>query len=452
MADKGWVALFFVIVALWVLVLASTIYPRIYGTEILVDTDTDLTYFTLPILAFSMIFVAMLIFVFLAYLASYNRARKYQMKMKRQATDRFRSQIERCSIIIPARNEESVIKRTVLNCLQQTYENIEVIVICHNCTDRTYYEAQVEDPRVRVFALETKESGKGIALNYGVEKSTGNYILVLDSDGLLNRDFVENALPIFDGNYAAVQGRYVPSNRNFNFVTRMLALEGDLWSTPFMTVRSTLGKRTPLGGTGFIVQKDILIKVGMFANHLVDDYELTFRLLRNGYRLAFAPYSINYDEKPPTLEFMIRQRARWGRGFLDLLKMRIAERSDPIGNIYWLSPISAITGLTMLLLPAYAAIHFLIFGYYPFTYAFIPLNIWFMLTGTLFGLESAVLVKEYGRRGLVFALGLPALTPFSHYWFATFIKAFTVKSWANTKTTHGFFKETRAEKILADAS
>jgi cellulose synthase/poly-beta-1,6-N-acetylglucosamine synthase-like glycosyltransferase len=232
----------------------------------------------------------------------------------------------------------------------------------------------------------------------------------------------------------------------------MLALEGDLWSTPFMTVRSAFGRRTPLGGTGYIVQKDILIKVGMFANHLVDDYELTFRLLRRGYRLAFAPYSINYDEKPPTLEFMMRQRARWGRGFLDLLKVRIAEGSDLIGNIYWLNPIAAITGLTMLLLLAYAAIHFLIFGYYPFTYSFIPLNIWFMLTGTLFGLETAVLVREYGSRGFVYALGLPALTPFSHYWFSTFIKAFTVKSWANTKTTHGFFTEARAEKILADAS
>ena len=452
MADKAWIAFFFVVIALWALVLTSTIYPWIYGIEILMNTELDLTYFTLPILGFNLIYVFMLILVFALYLATYGRVRNHQMKMKRKASERFRNQSELCSIVIPARNEESVIKRTVLNCLQQTYRNVEVIVVCHNCTDRTFDEAKVEDPRVKVFDLQTKEAGKGIALNYGVEKSSGNYILVLDSDGLLTRDFLENALPLFDENYAAVQGRYIASNRNFNFVTRMLALEGDLWSTPFMSIRSHLGRRCPLGGTGYIVRKDILAKVGMFANHLVDDYELTFRLLRNGYRIAYAPLSVNYDEKPPTLEFMLRQRARWGKGFIDLLGTKVAEPSDIIGHIYWLNPIAAISGLIMLMVPAFAALHYLIFDYYPYTYTYIPLTIWLVLTGVLFSLQGAVLIRQYGRRGIVYAAQIPALTPFSHYWFVSFLKAFGVKSWANTKTTHGFMKETRIEKIVADAS
>jgi cellulose synthase/poly-beta-1,6-N-acetylglucosamine synthase-like glycosyltransferase len=184
----------------------------------------------------------------------------------------------------------------------------------------------------------------------------------------------------------------------------------------------------------------------MFANHLVDDYELTFRLLRSGYRIAFAPLSINYDEKPPTLTFMLRQRSRWGRGFMDLIGRRIAERSDIIGNIYWLNPIAAIAGLVMLLIPAFAAAHYLIFDYYPYTYAYVP------LTGVLFCLQTAVLVKEYGSRGFAYAGQIPVLIPFSHYWFVSFIKAFTVKSWANTKTTHGFMKVARAEKIVTDTA
>ncbi|MEP0825002.1 MAG: glycosyltransferase family 2 protein [Nitrososphaera sp.] len=449
MADKGWILFFFAIMALWAVVLTSTLYPYVYGTEILVNREIDLTYFTLPILGFNLIYVFMLILIFALYLGTYGRVRKYQIRMKKNATERFRTQSELCSIIIPARNEESVIKRTVLNCLQQTYQNIEVIVVAHNCSDRTFEEAKVEDPRVKVFRLDTKEAGKGIALNFAVSKSTGNYILVLDSDGILTRDFIENALPLFDENYAAVQGRYIASNRSFNFVTRMLALEGDLWSTPFMTIRSHFGRRTPLGGTGYIVRKDILTKVGMFANHLVDDYELTFRLLRNGYRIAFAPLSVNYDEKPPTLSFMLRQRARWGKGFIDLLSTRVAEGPDIIGHIYWLNPLAAICGLIMLMVPAFAAIHYLIYDYYPYTYAYIPLSVWFAFTGVLFALQAAVLVREYGRRGLVYAAQIPALTPFSHYWFVSFMKAFTIKSWANTKTMHGFMKEA---KMVSDAS
>jgi cellulose synthase/poly-beta-1,6-N-acetylglucosamine synthase-like glycosyltransferase len=415
LAEKLWIAFFFLVIALWVLVLTASIYPRVYGIEILVDTELDLTYVTLPILAFNLIYVFMLILIFGMYLAAYGRVTKYQLKMKEQAPERFRNQKELCSIIIPARNEESVIKRTVLECLKQTYQRVEVIVVCHNCSDRTYEEAKVNDPRVKVFDLKTKEAGKGIALNFGVENSTGNYIMVLDSDGLLTRDFLEMALPLFDGDFCAVQGRYVPSNRSFNFITRMLALEGDLWSTPFMTIRTCIGRRCPLGGTGYIVKKDILSKVGLFANHLVDDYELTSRLLKKGYKIAFAPLSINYDEKPPTLDFMLRQRARWAKGFIDLLGTRIADRSDIIGHIFWLNPIAAITGFVMLLIPAFGALHYLVYDYYPYTYAYLPLSIWFMLTGLLFALQAAVLVKEYGWRGFGYAAQITFLLASSEH-------------------------------------
>jgi cellulose synthase/poly-beta-1,6-N-acetylglucosamine synthase-like glycosyltransferase len=444
--EKVWIAFFFIVIAVWVLVLTASIYPTIYGIEILVDSDIDLTYFTLPILGFNLIYVFMLITIFTLYLGAYSSVRKYQLKMKERVSDRFRNQMELCSIIIPARNEESVIKRTVLDCLKQTYQKIEIIVICHNCSDRTYDEAKVDDPRVKVFDLQTKEAGKGIALNFGVEKSSGNYIMVLDSDGLLTRDFLENALPLFEGNYCAVQGRYIPSNRSFNFVTRMLALEGDLWSTPFMTIRTWLGRRCPLGGTGYIIRKDILLKVGMFANHLVDDYELTFRLLRKGYKIAFAPLSINYDEKPPTLDFMLRQRARWAKGFIDLLGTRIADRSDIVGHIFWLNPIAALTGFIMLMIPGFAALHYLIYDYYPYTYSYMPLTIWFMLTGALFVLQAAVLIKEYGWRGFAYAVQIPLFLPFSQYWFVSFVRAFTIKSWASTKTTHGFVRQQSPEK------
>jgi cellulose synthase/poly-beta-1,6-N-acetylglucosamine synthase-like glycosyltransferase len=444
--EKVWIAFFFIVIAVWVLVLTASIYPTIYGIEILVDSDIDLTYFTLPILGFNLIYVFMLITIFTLYLGAYSSVRKYQLKMKERVSDRFRNQMELCSIIIPARNEESVIKRTVLDCLKQTYQKIEIIVICHNCSDRTYDEAKVDDPRVKVFDLQTKEAGKGIALNFGVEKSSGNYIMVLDSDGLLTRDFLENALPLFEGNYCAVQGRYIPSNRSFNFVTRMLALEGDLWSTPFMTIRTWLGRRCPLGGTGYIIRKDILLEVGVFANHLVDDYELTFRLLRKGYKIAFAPLSINYDEKPPTLDFMLRQRARWAKGFIDLLGTRIADRSDIVGHIFWLNPIAALTGFIMLMIPGFAALHYLIYDYYPYTYSYMPLTIWFMLTGALFVLQAAVLIKEYGWRGFAYAAQIPLFLPFSQYWFVSFVRAFTIKSWASTKTTHGFVRQQSPEK------
>lgn len=350
---------------------------------------------------------------------------------------------ELVSIIIPARDEENVIGNTILNCLRQSYTNIEVIVVCHNCSDKTYAQAKVvADSRVRPFELNTKEAGKGIALNYGVQRSTGKYLLILDGDGKLNDSFIEDALPLFAAdNYAAVQGRFIPSNRNYDFVTRMLSLEGDLWSTPFMTFRSIGTKRTPLGGTGYIIRKDALLNVGGFANHLVDDYELTFRLLRRNYRIAYAPLCINYDEKPPNLDIMLKQRARWLRGFLNLTKSRVAEPRDVIGHLYWVNPLTAFTGLALLLIAAYSTIHYLVFLYYPFHYSYIPITLWFYLTLATFGVYTAALVVQYGKSGFRYAAWLPIYLPFSNYYMIVALKAFFVKSWAETKTVHGFVAE-----------
>jgi cellulose synthase/poly-beta-1,6-N-acetylglucosamine synthase-like glycosyltransferase len=449
--EKRWILLVFSFIAVWAWVLSTTLYTTISRTGILIDTEVDLSYITLPLLGIILLYTLVTIFIFVVYFATYNRVKGYQLRTpnlsKIDIKDEFNnksSQIKAvqanriCSIIIPSKNEESVIHRTIDECLKQTYDNIEVIVVCHNCTDSTYQEAKHTDARVKVFDLNTKESGKGIALNFGLEKACGSLIMILDGDGILSDDFVEKAIPLFEDKYAAVQGRYIPSNRDYSLITKLLSIEGDLWSTPYMTARSFLEKRCPLGGTGYIVRKDVLVEEGLFANHLVDDYELTFRLLRKKHRIAFAPLCIDYDEKPPTMEIMLRQRARWAKGFISLLSKRIAEPTDIIGNIHWLSPVAAISGLIMLLIPAYGALHNLLYGYYPYTYSYMPLNLWFILTGLLYGLQAAVLYKQYGLKGLKRALYLPLYNAFSHYWFVSFTKAFFVKSWASTKTTHGF--------------
>lgn len=413
-------------------------------------------------LAFNLVFIGATFLIFGAYFGSFRIALRQQDQAKTRLAARRLSlesvdlsngamnychsflhtdeAEELCSIIIPARDEESVIMHTVRSCLRQSHRNIEVVIVCHNCSDGTYARARsIWDSRVRAFEFNTKEAGKGIALNYGVQMARGKYLLMLDGDGRLNDTFIENALPLFAmHDYAAVQGRYIPSNRNYNFITRMLSLEGDLWSTPFMTFRAIGTKRTNLGGTGYLIRRDVLLKIGGFANHLVDDYELTFRLLRQEYRIAFAPLCINYDEKPPNLDLMLKQRARWLRGFFSLMKSRLAEPRDLIGNLYWVNPLTAFTGLALLLIAAYSTIHYAAFLYYPFYYSYIPLTLWFALTLATLGLYTGALVMQYGRTGLKYAAWLPIYLLFANYYLIVAWKAFFVKSWADTKTVHGF--------------
>lgn len=431
-------AFFFVMASLWFLMVYYTVIPWILGIELEMKSDLDISYITWFSVSLGLTSTFLWFSIQTTYLFVGKRIEKQQENLikKKKYTS-----YPLVSILIPAKDEQEVIKKTIDGCLAQSYKNFEVIVLCHNCTDQTYQNSQSTDKRVRPIDLKTKESGKGIALNHGVKISKGEYIMILDSDGILNKDFLKNALPLFDEGYAAIQAKIESSNPDYNIQTRMLSLEGDMFSTPFMAVRHLIDKRTPLGGTGSIIKKDALEKVGGFANALIEDFELSFRFYRHKFRIGFAALSVVYDEKPGDLALMFRQRARWVKGHFDLLKQRIPEKTDVMGNIYWLSPIFMLSGFFSILVTSTAILFYVLFGVFPYKFTFVPIQLWFVVTTTSYSLQFIILLKQFGIRKIKHAAHIFLLSGFAHYWYVCLIKSFFVKSWASTKTTHGFSKE-----------
>ena len=85
--------------------------------------------------------------------------------------------------MIGARNEEKVITDLLKDVLAQTYKNFEVLVVCHNCSDRTYEVVkQVKDERIKALELKDAPLGKSVALNYGAKHATGEVVIDFDAD------------------------------------------------------------------------------------------------------------------------------------------------------------------------------------------------------------------------------------------------------------------------------
>lgn len=98
------------------------------------------------------------------------------------------------SILIPCFNQENVITETVLSALDQTYENIEVIVSDDASTDSTPYllkELQKQyHPRLKIFL---HEANLGVTRNHtrGLLECTGEFVAFLDGDDLLLPEKIE---------------------------------------------------------------------------------------------------------------------------------------------------------------------------------------------------------------------------------------------------------------------
>ncbi len=120
---------------------------------------------------------------------------------KLKPTDMGRN--EKISIIMPAFNAENYVFCAVQSCLEQTYENWELIIVDDCSTDSTIKEIQkFNDSRIRLYKLD-QNSGPGMARNIGLEKCSGEWITVLDADDAmcLNRLATFREVAIKTGQY-----------------------------------------------------------------------------------------------------------------------------------------------------------------------------------------------------------------------------------------------------------
>ncbi|WP_156322227.1 glycosyltransferase family 2 protein [Winslowiella iniecta] len=86
------------------------------------------------------------------------------------------------SVVIPTFNRADIILKTLTSVLEQTHENIEVFVVDDASTDHTAeVMATVMDPRVNFIQLKANSGGTR-PRNEGIERSTGKFIALLDSD------------------------------------------------------------------------------------------------------------------------------------------------------------------------------------------------------------------------------------------------------------------------------
>lgn len=100
------------------------------------------------------------------------------------------------SVVMPVFNVAPYLDASIMSVLNQTYENIELIIVDDASTDNgmniiKMYEKQ--DNRIKVISLEFNTlGGAGIPSNIGVDNAKGEYIAYADSDDILDKEAIEN--------------------------------------------------------------------------------------------------------------------------------------------------------------------------------------------------------------------------------------------------------------------
>jgi len=98
---------------------------------------------------------------------------------------------QKISVIIPTFNRGNLIRNSIKSVLNQTYKNLEVIVVDDGSTDNTKDVVdKLEDERIKYIKLEENKGGSN-ARNIGIQNSIGKYISFQDSDDIYYPDKLE---------------------------------------------------------------------------------------------------------------------------------------------------------------------------------------------------------------------------------------------------------------------
>ena len=217
------------------------------------------------------------------------------------------------SIIIPTRNSAPTIRQCLESVKNQTYSNIETIVVDNNSHDTT-----VQIARNYGSIVFTRGPERSAQMNYGIRNSNGKYAYRLDSDMTAGPRVVEEAVEICELNSLDGVIIRVVSDPTVSF-----------WSK----VRSFERKNLYSYGSNVAVRffsRNAFDKINGFDESLngFEDYDLHDRFVAAGYRFGRINSNEIHLGEPKTLAEIVRKHAYYGRDLKKYLSGKSANRKQ----------------------------------------------------------------------------------------------------------------------------
>ncbi len=192
------------------------------------------------------------------------------------------------SIITVTLNVEDTIEETILSVLDQSYKNIEYLIIDGRSKDKTLKIISKYREKVAYFVSE-QDSGLYNAMNKGAKASTGDYLYFLNSgDSLGNKDILKEVSERLDDNPDLLYGKVKVMGRNNE--------GGHIKGKKVYKMSSRLGGK--VGQQAMFVKRKVFNELGGLNEKykIAADFDLLCKILDNDFSVERIDKVIcNYD-------------------------------------------------------------------------------------------------------------------------------------------------------------
>lgn len=226
------------------------------------------------------------------------------------------------SIIVPVYNRPDEVTELLESLAKQTDKDFEVLVIEDGSTIKCDEVCKQYEDRLDLHYYFKPNSGRSETRNYGMDRASGNYFVIFDSDCIMPPQYVEVVKRNLTSDYVDCYGGPDAADRSFNDMQKAISYS----MTSFMTTGGIRGgtknvKKFSPRSFNMGISKEVYEKVGGYKNMIGEDIDLSFRIKEAGFESRLFPDAHVYHKRRVSLKKFFWQVNTFGKARLLLNKL-----------------------------------------------------------------------------------------------------------------------------------
>ena len=259
----------------------------------------------------------------------YTLRAKKRAARKAEARRKMWIEMPLLSVIAPGKNEGKNIFKLVNTLREQTYTNLEIIIVDDGSDDESGVigKSLEKNGFIDKFVRNEMRGGKASAANLALRFCNGKFCVHLDADSSFDRDAMEEIiLPFYmDEKVGGVGGNVKVRNTDFSLCTKLQAIEYLKTISVGRIVTSYLGIYRIISGAFGAFRMDALKQVGGWDIGPGLDGDITVKLRKSGYKIKFVHEAVCLTNVPTKFKVLWKQRSRWSKS---LVRFRLRKHKD----------------------------------------------------------------------------------------------------------------------------
>jgi len=281
--------------------------------------------------------------------------------------------LPKVSIIIPVKNEERTIARTINSVLRIDYSDYEIVLVDGGSKDQTLsiveqIKGNLHLSQNKLRIIKTNDSTPSQGRNAGIQNSSGEIVAFVDGDCSVEKDWLKNAVALLKQEGVGGVGGPVISCKKGAYLSRALL---DISSTFLASANSTLFARHSsivevknIPSCNAVYRREAVEKAGLYSKDLrfCEDVDLNYKIKKSGYRLLYSSdVVVEHDWKARTFGSLFRFMFGYGAG-----RAVASRKYHHLFSLFYAVPSIALLGLFSLLL-----LSFICRGIFPYVLGFL---------------------------------------------------------------------------------